>query len=154
MVRWTRLSKEENIVWYFSRGYCDWYTMFFTKTPHTIYVEIFPYPKKWYVKWGLMLNQPWNIHNVEGFRCKMWLGITQFVLVNMNGAKGRLGEKIAVAFLYWLQSISLADLTFSFFNSQDLFGEPIFYMATPPQAAYWKIHSVTQTLGLQNFNFW
>jgi hypothetical protein len=47
-----------------------------------------------------MLNQPWNIHNVEGFRCKMWLGITQFVLVNMNGAKGRLGEKIAVAFLY------------------------------------------------------
>jgi len=35
-----------------------------------------------------------NIHNMEGYECEMCLGITQLVLGNLNGAMGRLGEKI------------------------------------------------------------
>jgi hypothetical protein len=42
-----------------------------------------------------MLCALWNIHNMEGYRCKTCTGITQVVFKNMNGAKGRLGEKIA-----------------------------------------------------------
>jgi hypothetical protein len=69
--------------------------------------------------------------------CNMWLGmlcalgtfitwkvvnaktcssITEFVLENMKGAKGRLGGKMAAVLLYWLHLISLADLTFCLFQ--------------------------------------
>ncbi len=54
-----------------------------------------------------------NTHNMKGYECKTSLGITQFVLENMNGAKGRLGERIAPVPLYRLHSISWVDLTFS-----------------------------------------
>jgi hypothetical protein len=47
-----------------------------------------------------MLCALWNIHNMEGYRCKTCAGITQFVFLNMNVAKGRLGEKIAAVLLY------------------------------------------------------
>jgi hypothetical protein len=36
----------------------------------------------------------WNIHNMEGYEYKMCPNVTQFFLENMNGAKGRLGEKL------------------------------------------------------------
>jgi hypothetical protein len=54
-----------------------------------------------------------NTHTMKGYECKTCLGITQFVLENMNGAKARLGERIAAVPLYWLHSISWVDLTFS-----------------------------------------
>jgi hypothetical protein len=41
-----------------------------------------------------MLCAFWNIHNKESYECKTCLDITQFVLENMNEAKGQLGEKI------------------------------------------------------------
>ncbi len=53
----------------------------------------------------------WKVMNA-----KTWPSITEFVLGNMKGAKGRLGEKIAAVLLYWLHSISLADLTFCLFQ--------------------------------------
>jgi hypothetical protein len=44
----------------------------------------------------------WNIHNMEGYECKMWPSITQLFLENMNGAMGRLGENIVAVLLYQL----------------------------------------------------
>jgi hypothetical protein len=46
-----------------------------------------------------MLCALWNIHNMEGYECKMCPSISQLFLENMNGATGRLGEKI-VAVLF------------------------------------------------------
>jgi hypothetical protein len=41
-----------------------------------------------------MICAPWNIHNMKSYECKMRLSIIQFVLENMNGAKGRMGKKL------------------------------------------------------------
>jgi hypothetical protein len=60
-----------------------------------------------------MLCAPGNIHNTKGYECRMCQGITQFVLEDMNGAQGRLREKIAAVLLYCLHSISPA-FNFSF----------------------------------------
>jgi hypothetical protein len=46
-----------------------------------------------------MLCTLWNIHNMKGYESKTCPGITQFVLENLNGAKGRLGKKIAALLL-------------------------------------------------------
>ncbi len=54
----------------------------------------------------------WTINNMEGYGCKTCPGITQFVLENMNVAKGRLAKRTAFN-LYWLHSISLPDLIVS-----------------------------------------
>jgi len=46
----------------------------------------------------------WNSHNMKSYECKMCLGITQFLLENMNGAKGRLRGKNgrSITCVYWL----------------------------------------------------
>ncbi len=46
-----------------------------------------------------MLCALWNIRNMEGYECKLCPSITQLFLENMNGATGRLGEKIAAVLL-------------------------------------------------------
>jgi hypothetical protein len=77
-----------------------------------------------------MLYALWNSHNMQGYECKTCSSITQFVLENINGAKGRLGKKITALLLYWPHSISLANLTFSFcrhsraWNSQSCQHQP------------------------------
>jgi len=48
-----------------------------------------------------MLCALWNIHNMEGYKCKTCPIITHFfVEKNEMGAKGRLWEKIAAVLLY------------------------------------------------------
>jgi hypothetical protein len=42
----------------------------------------------------------WNIHNMEGYEYKTCPSITQFFVKNMNGAKGKLGEKIGTTLMY------------------------------------------------------
>ncbi len=35
-------------------------------------------------------------YNMEGYECKVYLGITEFFKENMNGANGKLGENIVM----------------------------------------------------------
>jgi hypothetical protein len=37
---------------------------------------------------------------MEGYECKVCPGITEFFKENMNGANGKLGEKIVAVLLY------------------------------------------------------
>jgi hypothetical protein len=84
-----------------------------------------------------MLCAFWNIYKMESYGCQTCSGITQFVLENMNGAKGRLGERIAAVHLYWLHSISWVDLTFSHWWVMGHCGPDVVRLVNFPVQLHW-----------------
>jgi hypothetical protein len=59
-----------------------------------------------------MLCTLWNIHNMEGYECKVRFSITQFFIKNMINKKVEWG-KIACTYFCIDSLFSLVDLTIS-----------------------------------------